>query len=102
MKRRDVVRLADLKHADGPSLTEIGREVRRHKLDPADCRLQALLPSEQPPARLADDAVRNRNLLRHLERRDFRVRPARTPICPPWCCWNVAAGRGRCARRRRS
>nr|QEO74705.1 phosphopantetheine-binding domain-containing pro [uncultured bacterium] len=99
MKQRDVVRLADLKQADGPSLTEIGREVRRLKLDPVDCLLQAaaagLLPTRQPPARLADDAARNRYLLRHLERRDFRVRPARNADLPALMllerhCWAPA------------
>jgi Hydroxymethylglutaryl-coenzyme A synthase C terminal len=75
MQRRDVVRLTDLEQADGPSLTEIGREVRRLKFDPADWLLAAaaagLLPTRQPPARLADDTARNRYLLRHLERRDL-------------------------------
>jgi len=82
MKRRNLARLdiSDGGAAD-LSVARIERALARLKADPVECLLAAaaagLFPEKQPPGRLADDASRTRFLLEHLERRDYRVRPAR-------------------------
>jgi acyl transferase domain-containing protein/enoyl-CoA hydratase/carnithine racemase/acyl carrier protein/SAM-dependent methyltransferase len=82
MKRRNLARLDGAEGAaTDVSVTRIERALAKLKADPTECLLAAaaagLFPQKQPPARLADDASRNRFLLEQFERRDYRVRPAR-------------------------
>ncbi|MEX2631027.1 MAG: SDR family NAD(P)-dependent oxidoreductase [Tistlia sp.] len=76
--------LADFAEAEAVAADPCFGALRRLADDPAVAPLElltaaaaaGLLPGRQPPEDLAEAAARKRDLLQHLERRDFRVRPA--------------------------
>lgn len=83
MKRRALVRFADCAGLPGVDLfDEVAAVIERAAVAPAEWLAAAagagLVPARQPPADQAEDPSLARWLLRHLERRDFRVRPS----CP--------------------
>jgi acyl transferase domain-containing protein/enoyl-CoA hydratase/carnithine racemase/acyl carrier protein/NAD(P)-dependent dehydrogenase (short-subunit alcohol dehydrogenase family) len=108
MSRHGLTRFADCMKttADAPidkrrraSFIKIGQVLGKAAVDPVDCLMAAsaagLFPSQQPPDHLSDSVSRNRHLLEHLERREYRVRTARVEDLPALMllerrCWAPA------------